>query len=281
MKKEAFKHFFVFCIFAFLLYFGFLFLSTEPPKEAKKYLSSVHFLDVGQGDAVLLEVDSTTQLLIDGGPSRKLLEELGRLMPYNDKVIEHVILSHAHADHFMGLFYLFDNYQVKTLYLSKYGNPNNDFQAFLARARAKNVNIIIVGKGDVLNFGRFKANIYWPKETYFADQNDSSLVFSMEKLGSKILFTGDVGYRILENVIPYGSFYDIYKVSHHGSKTGTSQKSIEKINPKYAVISLGKNNRYNHPHPSVLGFLSRTHLLRTDVLGTITFKIGEAGIFLY
>lgn len=281
MKKEIFKKILIFGIFIFLIYFSLKVIGSDyDTPHSESGLTKVHFFNVGQGDAALVEIDDNTQLLIDSGPDKSILNELGRAMPYYDRKIEYVIVSHAHADHFMGLIYVLERYQIETIFMSSYGNTSKDFEYLLEKIKENNISLKVVSRGKVIKFGEWEATVLWPQKGDYQDLNDTSIVINFKNAAASILFSGDVSHEILEKITELGDSYDIYKVSHHGSITGTSLKTVENIKPTYSVISAGEKNRFRHPHKSVLSLLKGSTILQTSIFGTITFYINEAGIFL-
>ncbi len=240
-----------------------------------------HFLAVGQGDAALI-THGSDQVLIDGGPDDSLLGELGRLLPITDRRIEAVILSHPHADHLRGLIYLIERYEVAQLYINGYQNNTPEYSSFLALAKQKRIPVSVLCDGGMVNYEGIRLQALWPAcgMVVAKDLNDSSIVLDATVNGRKLLFTGDASSGVLDKLKYPVASYDLLKVSHHGSKTGTSKAFIDAINPKEAIIPVGRNS-YGHPHRVTLDILAGTKLRRTDLSGTVSYRITTDGVFLY
>jgi competence protein ComEC len=281
MSKIKLSNFLIYLILGLVFGVALLNIDSEAQLQTEAFEPKIHFLDVGQGDATLVEITPNTQLLIDGGPDKSLLDDLGKLMPFDDRKIEYIILSHAHADHFMGLVYLLERYEISQIYLTDYGNRSEDFLYFMKNITEKNIKMSLIGRGDVINLGIFEVYTVWPpKGESINDLNDASLVFYLNSKDVSVLFTGDVSYQILDKIKGDLRPADILKVSHHGSRTGTSSEFVNVVQSRFAIIPVGQKNRFGHPHSQVLALLKNMTILRTDRDGTISFILGRAGIML-
>lgn len=275
------RGFLIYLILGFVFTVAVLNLGSITQLQTKAFEPKVHFLNVGQGDATLIEITPDTQLLIDGGPDKSLLNDLGKLMPFDDRRIEYIILSHAHADHFMGLVYLLDRYEIGQIYLTDYGNSSQDFLYFLEKVAEKDITTTQIGRGDIFNLDILEVYTVWPpKNESIKDLNDASLVFYLISKEASVLFTGDVSYQILDKIKGDLQLADILKVSHHGSRTGTSSEFVNVVQSRFAIISVGQKNRFGHPHSQVLSLLQNMTTLRTDRDGTISFILSQTGIML-
>ncbi|MBW6431939.1 MBL fold metallo-hydrolase [Patescibacteria group bacterium] len=279
MSKIKAGDFLIYLVLGLVFGVAILNMGIEAEPQSATFEPKVHFLDVGQGDATLVEISDDTQLLVDGGPDKSLLNELGKLMPFEDRKIEYIILSHAHADHFMGLVYLLERYEIGQIYLTDYGNKSSDFLYFMERVKEKNIKTIVVGRGDVFSLDNLEVYTFWPpKGGIIKDLNDASLVFYLSYPEALVLFTGDVSYQILDKIKGDLRPADILKVSHHGSRTGTSSEFVNVVQSRFAIISVGQKNRFGHPHSQVLSLLKNMTILKTDRDGTVSFILGRAGI---
>lgn len=229
-----------------------------------------YFLDVGQGDAVLLERQKE-QILVDGGPDEKVLTELGRVMPPFDRTIETVILTHPHADHAVGLISVLDRYQVERVYLTgqKYDSP--EYRALLDKIKAKNIPVMQAVAGAVFEENKVRLNFLWPSFDIDPDDlNSGSAAMDVGFEQTHWLLLGDLPEKYQEGLsIGDISKFDVIKIAHHGSKNGISTSLLEKTKPTFAVISVGANNDYGHPSSTTLARLRAINVLRTDRLGTI------------
>lgn len=237
----------------------------------------VSYLDVGQGDATLIDYQNHDQLLIDGGPSGKdLLSQLGREMPFWDRKIEVVVLTHPDKDHLAGLIELAKRYDIG-LFLDNGQTADTEVYKELEQMlKQKNIRREHVWEGSEINFGQnVSIKVFNPDEISQnqEERNDASVVLRMDYGQNSFLFSGDAEEATESDMLSDQENVDVdwLKVSHHGSRTASSEIFLEKVTPKFAVISLGKENRYGHPHEEALQRLQKTGatILRTDEKGTI------------
>ena len=252
------------------------------------------FFDVGQGDAEFLDFFDGTQILIDGGPDGSVLQKLGKAMPFYDKNIDLVVLTHPHKDHVFGLVEVLKRYKVRKIILPKVDFESPFYREFLNEAKSKNISLEYLSEGDFIRIGDFAEldfinpsagskldrDIFYSKNESFGlsgqQLNDTSLVFKLVFGGISALFTGDAGFDVEDNILlqKYNLKADILKVGHHGSKYSSSEDFLKLINPKHAVIEVGKNNKYGHPTEKTINSILNigAKILRTDVNGDILFK---------
>lgn len=242
---------------------------------------SVTFFDVGQGDAEFIEAKDGTQILIDGGPNNKILSLLTSRMPWHDRSIDAVIITHPHADHITGLIDVFERYDVDMIFESgaSYHTAESIELERLIEAEGAE-RIVVDGPLAFQFFDGARIQFLSPRESFEGKDikkiHDAMLVSQLIYQGRKILFMGDAEKNIEHSLGAEGVLndVDILKVGHHGSKTSTTGNFLRIIQPEYAVISVGKN-RYGHPHQDVLSRLNAFHakILRTDIKGTITLAL--------
>jgi competence protein ComEC len=244
---------------------------TGAPAKAPTGLE-VDFLDVGQGDSALVKTPNGHYYLVDGGPDKKVLEQMGAEIPFS-KNLDGIILTHPHADHVAGLNYVLDRYRVGRIYMTGATHTAPDYVSFLDKIKEKNIPAeeTLAGKG--VDDGEVKFNYLWPPKDKLEakDLNDTSLVLRLSYQNTGYLFLGDLSEKaqnqmLAETKIPESQ---VLKVSHHGSKTGTSTQLLESVKPIFAVISVGKGNDFGHPAPLTLTRLVAQTVLRTDELGKI------------
>lgn len=275
-NKTLFERFVVPFLIAGLFLFGLSFYQQAP--EPKNDDLKVSFLDVGQGDAALIKTPHEKYILIDGGPDKKVLEALGQNMLPTKKEIEAIILSHPHSDHVAGINYVLDRYKVGKIYMTGVAHSSPDYEVFLDKIEKKKIPAEKMFAEKEFNIDGAYFKTFWPKEDLFQkivdDVNYSSIVFELSYKKNSFLFLGDLSAKGQEEMMGNVNLskIDVIKVAHHGSKTGTSQNLLEHIQPKYAVISVGAENDYGHPAPSVLTLLSSQIVLLTDEKGTVTFS---------
>lgn len=270
-----------FTIVTIFLVFGVSLARPNEEIQGREKGLEVHFLNVGQGDAILFEEDNH-QVLVDGGPDRSVLGELGRYMPIGDKTIEVVILTHPHADHLRGLNYILESYEVEKVYFSGVSYNTPEFTLFMNLIKKHRVPTERLYIGKTLDYQGLSLKTLWPPEDLsgITDINDTSVVLDVEALQNHLLLLGDVSISAQARFRADLGRVDVLKVSHHGSKTGTDSKLLQVIKPSYAVIMVGKNS-YGHPAPTILSLLQGSKILRTDREGTISFGLGKEGVLLY
>lgn len=240
----------------------------------------VSFFDVGQGDSIFIQTPQKHQILIDGGPGyTKVLDGLSREMPFNDKEIDLIVLSHPESDHLTGLLSVLENYKVDNILWTGIERDGEKFESWKRMIVEEGVNIYYADKGDRVVINDVVLEIVYPlssvKGKEVDDSNDTSVVAKLSYGESSFLFTGDISSKtekLLEDID-----VDVLKVSHHGSKYSTSDDLISKTSPLLSVIQVGKNS-YGHPTEEVLTRLNNSGIkvLRNDTNGNI--KIVSDGI---
>ncbi|MDD3607837.1 MAG: ComEC/Rec2 family competence protein [Candidatus Moranbacteria bacterium] len=258
-------------------------LFSQEISSAKNKNSSpleVFFLNIGQGDAILIDYLSKYQILIDGGPNGKnLLNELGQVMPWGDKRIKLIILTHPDSDHLSGLIDVLDNYEAGVFIDNGQKADTDVYSQLETKIRQKGIKKEAAFEGSTFSFGQWlDFSVFNPdiSTDNLSEKNDNSLVLRMDFGKNSFLFTGDAEFGSEKDMIYDEENLDVdwLKVGHHGSKSSTSNEFLETTSPKYAVISVGKNNRYKHPSEETLKRLSDKNIkiFRTDEVGTIKVK---------
>lgn len=236
----------------------------------------ITFIDVGQGDCALIHLPyNKGDILIDtGGVITKDYSKdiINYLKSEGIKNINYMILSHGDYDHMGEAIKLVNNFKVKKVIFNN--NSYNDLEIELMDLLSKK-NIKYYKNIQKLNIGNNV--LYFLNNKLYDNENDSSNVIYFNYGGIKMLFMGDAGVKVEEDIINKYNLnnIDILKVGHHGSKTSSSKSFIDNINPKYSIISVGKNNRYGHPNNEVLNTLSDSTIYRTDLNGSIMFKLNN------
>jgi len=249
----------------------------------------VRYLDVGQGDSILISLPDSTDILIDGGPGNKVLEEIGEAMPFWDKKIEVMILTHPHSDHVSGLVEILRRYKVEQIYYTGVLHTAPDYIAWLEEIKKQKIPLVIVDKQFDLKFAEQNAELefIWPRTSLVnqrvSNLNNSSIVTKF-KFGEKtFLFTGDLespGEKdLLETGIELKA--DVLKVGHHGSSSSSSEAFLSAVEPIYSIVSVGKDNDFGHPHLITIRRLERigTQIFRTDESGAIVFETDGKNIY--
>lgn len=252
--------------------------------------ASVNFLDVGQGDAIYIHTVSDMDVLVDGGPDDKVVSQIGHVMPFWDRTIELVILTHPDADHISGLVPLFEYYNIEKIMLVDLPIKTAVQQEFYNAVEAHGTEIIRTFSGDTFQLSdKESLHILHPfrnEDLTKKETNDTAIVAEYIFAGvepTEILLTGDISkeveaYLLQQNLI---GDIDILKVAHHGSHSASSPEFIQAAVPEYSVIQSAADNTYGHPHADILERLqSQSTVLRNDQLGTITFGVDDHGYVL-
>jgi competence protein ComEC len=239
----------------------------------------VYFMDVGQGDAILIDSPTHGRVMIDGGNNRKVLSELGRILPFNDKRIDVLIGTHPDLDHIGGLPDVVERYKVGAYIYPNVESDGSREQELLNRLDEKNISRIFAERGMVLNFvDGVKLVILFPNQDVSKwDTNDASVVAKLIYGEKSFLLTGDSPTRVENILINLDKEFlrsDVLKAGHHGSRTSTSLVFAQTVSPEYAIVSAGKDNSYGHPHKEVLNNLAGVGaiVLNTALSGTIRFQ---------
>lgn len=245
--------------------------------RGSEYLQ-VSFLDVGQGDSILIETPDGVQVLVDGGPDGTVLRELSSAMGFFDKTIDVVIGTHPHADHVGGLIDVLERYQVAHVIRTDNENGDGMDETYYSRVAAEGAIVTYARRGQRIALGASTTlEVLYPEgEVRELDTNTSSIVARLVYGSTSFLLTGDSPKNIEEYlVLTEGEHLksDVLKAGHHGSRTSTSELFLDEVAPQFAVITSGKNNSYGHPHVEVTDalFNAGAEILNTAELGTITF----------
>ena len=256
----------------------------------------VSFLDIGQGDAILVQTPGGHDMLIDGGPSDRILEKLSQEMSYFDRHLDVVVSTHPDADHITGLIVVLQKYDVDRIIISPSKGHTGVFEVLqksideelLSRSEDSTLHKSIhVGKaGDTITFGDgVVARIIYPAKNFHGNKkytNDASVSMVITYGNESVLLTGDLPSTYERSLISaqLPRNVTIYKAGHHGSKYSSGDVLLSYIRPEYAVISAGKDNTYGHPNPETIGRLKvySQEILSTIDRGTITFLLDGKGV---
>ena len=240
---------------------------------------TIKFIDVGQGEAILIALPEKT-VLIDAGPTgsapkiAQVLQELGR-----DK-IDYLVATHPDEDHIGGMADVISSTQIGTIYAPNKTNNTATYRKFLTAIQNNNLQITLAEAGTIIDqTDSYKLEILWPKkDANFPETNDYSIIIKLTVGNKMFLFTGDAPTSAILDSNP--GHIDVLKLSHHGSRTGTTEVLIHKLSPTYAVLSYAVDNSYGHPMQSVLNALHKhsVEVWGTGANGTITITCDGTNI---
>ena len=241
----------------------------------------VTFFDIGQGDSALVSTPKGMRILIDGGPDRTVLTKLGEALPWNERTIDLVVLSHPHADHITGLTYVLERYRVKRILMTDAVHTTPEYARFLELIRDRQIPVTLARAGQAFTLeDGVSMEVFWPQASYegvrLSDLNVSSIVNRVRFRNTSVLFTGDTPIENEEAIVASGADISsqILKVGHQGSRTSSGEEFLRAVAPEVAVISVGKDNQFGHPHAEVVERLERMvpTVLRTDKDGDVRFE---------
>lgn len=254
--------------------------SSAPSDTAQASTNvTIKFIDVGQGEAILIALPEKT-MLIDAGPTgsapkiAQVLQELGR------NKIDYLVATHPDEDHIGGMADVISNTQIGTIYAPNKTNNTATYRKFLTAIQNNNLQITLAEAGTIIDqIDSYKLEILWPKkDANFPETNDYSIIIKLTVGNKTFLFTGDAPTNAILNSNP--GHIDVLKLSHHGSRTGTTEVLIHKLSPTYAVLSYAVDNSYGHPMQSVLNALHKhsVEVWGTGANGTITITCDGTNI---
>lgn len=235
-------------------------------------LLNISFIDVGQADSILIQYKDKN-ILIDAGNNGDSEVIENYLKENNVNKIDKLILTHPHEDHIGSAAKIINDFSIGDLYMPKATANTKTFENTIKAAKNKNLQAMSPKSGEKINIEGLEFNVLAPNNNKYESLNNYSIVLKLTFGNTKFLFMGDAE-TLSENEIlskNYDVSADVIKIGHHGSNTSTSEKFIEKVNPKYAIISAGKNNDYHHPHKKVMDLLKNKNIkiYRTDENKTI------------
>ncbi len=256
----------------------------ETPAKTAEGILYVHFISVGQADCTLLTYGEYA-ILIDGGNTDdgSLVEKY--LKDQGVTVIDLVIATHPHEDHIGGLNRVLRKFPVKEVWTNTTFYDSFAYDNLFARIEEKNLQLHHPQVNEVRQFGDLQLTVLGPVKEDYEDVNNTSIVVMVRFGEKRFLFTGDMEALAEYDVINSGAYLkaDVLKVGHHGSYSSTCAAFVKVVDPDYAVIHVGRNNDYGHPHKAPLLRLenSGAAIYRTDLLGSIVFASNGSSICVF
>lgn len=237
----------------------------------------VDFLDVGQGDSIFIETSQKHQILIDGGPSSVILEKLGDKMPFWDRTIDLVVLTHPEKDHLAGLLEVLKKYRVENILWTGIVRETAEYKEWRKLMEDEKARVFVAQAGqkifyDENNFIEILSPFESLEGRLFKESNDTSVVCRLVFGKNSFLFTGDISAKTEKELVEkqnLGLDSDVLKISHHGSKYSSAEEFLQAVSPQFAVIQAGKNNSYGHPAQETLARLKNQQVFVTAENGDI------------
>ena len=234
-------------------------------------LLKVHYLDVGQGDSIFIELPNNETMLIDAAESYQSENIINYLKNLNYQKIDYVIGTHPHTDHIGGLKDIINTFEIGKIYMPKVVSTTKTYESLLMAIKDKNLKINTAKAGtSIIDTDTLKINILAPNSETYTELNNYSVVTKITYGTTKFLFMGDAE-KLSENEIKENVSADVIKIGHHGSNTSSNIDFIKKVNAKYGIISVGLNNKYNLPKEETIKNWenSGTKIYLTSINGTI------------
>lgn len=245
---------------------------------------SVYFLNIGQGDSIFIQTPNGTQVLVDGGPDSSVIRELSSVMPFYDRSIDMVIMTHPDSDHVGGLGSVLDRYSVDTILEPGVQSSTTAYTSFEKKIKTGTKKIFARrGMSFVLDKDIHLDILFPDRDNFGWETNTASIVSRLVFASSSVLLTGDSPTKIEKLLVKYDSNNiksTILKLGHHGSHNSSDESFIKTVMPEYAVVSAGKNNRYHHPHADTIARVSKyvKNILNTAEVGRIHFVLKKDGV---
>lgn len=238
----------------------------------------VSFFDVGQGDSIFIQTPNKKDILIDGGPNNAVIKKLGKAMPFWDKTIDLIIITHPHSDHISGLIEIIKKYEIKEIFYTGVLYNSETYAELLRQIKQNKIKLIEINQQQELTLDKnLKLKILFPNENLreknIENLNNTSMVVKLIYDENSFLFAADAEYEVeqilLENNTDIKA--DLLKVGHQGASDSSSLKFLQKVSPQIAIISVGENNKFGHPSLRVIRRLEKlgAKVFRSDQNGDI------------
>lgn len=247
-------------------------VKTEKIPVTAGHEMQVHFIDVGQGDSILIESPSGKTMLIDGGVKGAGQQIVSYLKELGINKLDIVVATHPDADHIGGLIPVLDNMTIEQFYDSGKVHTSQTFEEMLTRIDEKNIPYHVPKIGDDIEFDKDVNVKVLNANDQATDNNDASIVLKMTYGNVSFLLTGDAGVALEKEMLQYDVKATVLKAGHHSSNTSSSEEFIQAVKPEVTILSYGEDNKYGHPHAEIVDRLQAigSKIYATADLGTIT-----------
>ncbi|MFH1749876.1 MAG: MBL fold metallo-hydrolase [bacterium] len=243
-------------------------------------LLKISVFDIGQGDAILIQTPNNQQILIDGGPGKSIIDKLGDELSFWDRNIDMIISTHPHADHLSGLIEVLNRYKVDQIMTLDTDYDSAEYRAWKDYLEQFSGNIVYANTGQEIEVLDFIFEVIFPDQEYLQIKqdniNNSSIILKIEYGNFSMLFTGDAECKEQMQFLDQDIDIDVLKVPHQGAKDGGCKEFLQATTPEKAIISVGRDNQFGHPHKEHLDLLSDLipdregrEIFRTDKDGDI------------
>ncbi len=243
-------------------------------------------LDVGQGDAILIQTPQAQHILIDGGPDASVLAGLGRHLPFFVRTLDLIVVTHPHADHFAGLIDVLRRYRVERMLMTDVESDSKLYQQLVDEIERQHIAVLRPHLGERFYFSSARPDVgltvLYPFGEFANNKqtnlNNASIVLALHD-ERDVLFAGDAEKEVEQRLLAAGLVWhaDILKVGHHGSSTSSTQAFLDHVRPAIAAISVGAHNKYHHPSPDIVKRLEQAgaEVRRTDQRGDISLELAR------
>lgn len=275
--KKYTKEIFIFLLILILI----VFICVAINKNGDNKLEVV-FLNIGQGNSTFIKSPTGNKIIIDGGPGNNLSNKISSVMPWYDRSVDLIIVSHPDKDHYEGFISFLDKYSTESFMESGMVDTSEEFSSLRNKIFSKKIPDILARRGEIIDIGggAYIEIIFPDRNVSGMDTNNGGIVARVVYGDTSFIIQGDLPKQMEDYLITLSSDKkmslksDVIEVGHHGAKTSSSEEYLKIVAPKYAVISVGKENKYGHPSPETLETLEKLGIkyLRTDKQGTIVFK---------
>ncbi len=246
----------------------------------------IYFFNVGQGDAILIRTPSRQNIIIDGGPDNSLITKLGQALPFYDRTIDLMVLTHPHDDHLVGLIEVLKRYRVRQILSSGINQQTSAYEAWLKLVEAQKIPVKTALAGQTWLFGSIQLKVFYPLTSLanqeLIDLNETSVVLKLGTKPCRALLMGDlpaVGEQEMLKSFAAVLKSEIIKVGHHGSETSSGVDFLKAVEPAAAIISVGLKNSFGHPARRVINRLGKLKAVvwRTDLNGDLIWRCQKQG----